>query len=580
VAFLRGNNNSNLNFNLTLNFFDRRGIMRFFTKQGRGRTRAITKTTLALCLLCTLSLAQKPKVSVYVSEQSGYSEDVKNALRVATMNVLVRGGKYEIVERSSVIDEELSKQASGAVDDDQIVAFGRQAGARYVCVSDITSLGSYYVPAVYNSSGEMVRQSYTVHPHQVSARIIDVETAQLAGLGVIDHDIQSGPAMSAAIVGAVEKMLKTMPTQMGSNLPKKAVYMQGGMRNNSSANALYTYTLEALFTRSRYNGDFTVVERSEAFTRQIDREQGKQHSGSVADGEISRLGKQYGIKEICIASIEPVMGTYNINARLVNVERASVVNASKLRHLEEGSAEGRLNELRTIAISMVEDMIPRRITAEEVEEENRIKAERAAVSRAAWMVGFISLLGGGVSLNMNEIEPTYFKSVSGQCNPVSLEFYRRNLKFFRFGATMDLGGVPIDKDVVRSMQPDVLTDSTLSSIHVKINAFARLYPADFLFLSGGIGWDAFYSWSKGTSPGSNELVDVDVVNVSTPVFPVGVGIYIGTSEEDGGSVGLIIEGLYNILPFKGRTAAYMSINAGFKANVRITEDKKYVKEIK
>jgi len=541
---------------------------------------AITKTALALCLLCTLSFAQRPKVSVYVSEQSGYSSDVKNALRVATMNVLVRDGKYEVVERSSVIDEELSKQASGAVDDDQMVAFGRQAGARYVCVSDITDLGSYRVPALYSSEGKMIRQSYSVHPHQVSARLIDVETAQLVGLGVIDQDIQSGPAMSAAIAKAVEKMLETMPSQMDSNLPKKAVYVQGGRRNNHSANALYTYTLEALFTRSKYNGDFVVVERSEAFTKQIDREHGKQRSGSVADNEISRMGKQYGISEICIASIEPVMGTYNINARLVNVERASVINASKLRHLKEGSAEGRLNELRTIAIQMVEDMIPRELSVEEQQEEERRKAEIEETSRTAWMTGVILFLGGGAYLNMNDIDPNYFKSSSGQWNPLNVEFYKRNLKFLRFGLNLDLGGVPIDKDAVRRLQPNVLTkDSVMGTIHAKINAFARLYPANFLFLSGGIGWDYYSVWSKGTKSGSNDLKDVDVVSISTPVFPVGGGICICTSaDKDGG--GFVIEGLYNIVPFNGRTAAYISINAGLKLYLRITEEKKYVQEIK
>jgi len=541
----------------------------------------IIKTALALYLLCTLSFAQRPKVSVYVSEQSGYSADVKNALRVATMNVLVRSGKYEVVERSSVIDEELSKQASGAVDDDQMVAFGRQAGARYVCVSDITDLGSYHVPAVRNSEGKIIRQSYSAHPHQISARIIDVETAQLVGLGVIDQDIQGGPAMSTAIIKAVEKMLKTMSSQMDSDLPKKAVYVQGGRRNNHSANALYTYTLEALFTRSRYNGDFVVVERSEAFTRQIDREHGKQRSGSVADNEISRMGKQYGISEICIASIESVMGTYNINARLVNVERASVINASKLRHLKEGSAEGRLNELRTIAIQMVEDMIPRELSVEERQEEERRKAEIEETARTAWMMGIVLFLGGGVSLNMNEIDPNYFKSTGGQWNLINIEFYKQNLKFFRFGMNWDLGGVPIDKDAVRRMQPNVLTnDSNMATLRSKINAFVRLYPANFLFLSGGVGWDYYSVWSKGTKPGSSDLRDVDVVSISTPIFPIGGGICICTSLDKDTGGGLVIEGLYNIVPFKGRTAAYISINAGLKLYFRITEEKKYVQEIK
>ncbi|MDR2583430.1 MAG: hypothetical protein LBC75_08125 [Fibromonadaceae bacterium] len=536
-------------------------------------TLAITKTTLTLCLLCALSFAQIPKVAVYVSEQSGYSNEVKNALKVATMNVLVRGGKYEVVERSSVIDEELSKQNSGDVDDDQMVALGRQAGAKYVCVSDITDLGSYYVPAKYDSQGRMIRQSYSRHPHQVSARIIDVETAQLVGLGVVTEDVNDGPSMSAAITKALEKMMETISVQTNPGLPKKAVYVQGSWRNNQSANALYTYTLEALFTRSRYNGDFVVVERSEAFTRQIDRELGKQHSGSVADSEISRMGKQYGIAEICIASIESVMGTYNINARLVNVEKSSVTNASKLRHLKEGSAEARL-ELRNIAIDMVEDMIPRKITAAELEEEQRIEAKKAEEKRTAPIIGFG--VGGGVSLNMNDIDPDYFKSLGGQFN-LYLELSRQDIKFFRYGLNLDLGGLSVNRDEVRKNKPGVLTnDSNMTTGVTKINAFVSLYPADFLYLSGGAGWGFFSISSKEPKLGSDKLKEVDVSKISAPIFPIGGGIVLG-SEEIG--VAFVLEALYNIIPFKGRTAAYMSYNLRGIVYGRQVEEKKVREKI-
>jgi hypothetical protein len=525
-------------------------------------TQVITKITLALSFLCAMPFAQSPKVAVYVSEQSGYSNEVKNALRVATMNVLVRGGKYEVVERSGVIDEELSRQASGAIDDDQMVAYGRQAGARYICVSDITDLGSYHVPARYDSQGRMISQSYSMHPHQVSARIIDVETAQLVGLGVIDHNIQSGPDMSAAITKAVEKMLESMSKKVNPNLPKKAVYVQGGRKNNGSGYALYTYTLEALFTRSRYNGDFVVVERSEAFTSQINREHGKQRSGSVNDSEISRMGKQYGISEICIASIEDVMGTYNINARLVNVENASVENASQLRHLgSNNSASNNLSNLRKIAVQMMEDMIPRQTTAEELEKKRQIEAEEEEIARTGWMVGFTGFLGYGRIFNMNEIEP-YFKSPSGQWPVMNIEFYKQNIKFLRFGLNFDLGMIYIDTDELREMR-NIPADEKIGrdGTHIKANVFTKLYPADFLFLSGGAGLDFYHT-------------EHDVI--LAPVFPVGGGIFYSFRKDR--IAGFVVEGLYNIVPFKGRTAKYISINAGFKFGGRMTEEKKYVKE--
>jgi hypothetical protein len=533
-------------------------------------TQVIAKIALVLSLFCTMSFAQKSKVAVYVSEQSGYSGEVKNALRVATVNVLVRSGKYSVVERSSVIDEELSRQSSGAVDDDQMVAYGRQAGARYICVSDITDLGSYHVPAQYYE-GRMISQSYNRHPHQVSARIIDVETAQLVGLGVIDLDIQGGSAMSAAITQAVEKMLGTIQENVNPRLPKKAVYVQGGRRNNQSGNALYSYTLEALFTRSRSNGDFVVVERSEAFTRQIDREQKKQHSGSVADSDISRMGKQYGISEICIASIELAMGSYSINARLVNVERASVVNASELRHMKsENSASGNLSNLRNIAVQMVEDMIPRQLSEEEIEEDRRIKAKIAEEERAAWMAG--AWIGGGVFFNMNDLEPNYFKSLGGQLN-IGGEFYKQSFKFIRIGINLDLGLIDVEKDEVSKNMPSAIADSA-GGLALKINALLRLYPVDYFFLAGGAGFGSYSAWSKEPKPDNpNELQIVDIVNISTPEFPVGGGLYLGTDQ-----IAFVIEGLYNIIPFKGRTASYISINALLRANFRLTAEKKYEKQ--
>jgi len=531
-------------------------------------SQAITKITLALCLFCALPFAQIPKVAVYVSEQSGYSDEVKNALRVATINVLAGSGKYEVVERSSVIDEELNKQASGAVDDDQMVAFGKQAGARYICVSDIIDLGSYYYKEL-SQDGKTVIRSILVRPYQVSARIIDVETAQLVGLGVVDQDIQDGRAMSAAITKAVEKMLGTISVQTDSSLPKKAVYVQGERRLSKSA--LYTYTLEALFTRSRYNGNFVVVERSDAFTKQIDRELGKQYSGSVSDSEISRMGKQYGISEICIASIEPVMGTYNINARLVNVERASVVNASKLRHLKEHSEDSGLNKLRDIAIQMVEDMIPRKISQAELEEEKQAEAEVAEATRTAWMAG--GTMAGGVSLNMNEIDPNYFKSL-GYEGSLSAEFFKQNLKFFRFGLYVDFGYINIDKDAIIRIQPDVFPNVS-KNISLKVGALARLYPVDFLFLSGGAGYFKYAPQVERPKRGSTDLRNpekekIDLVSISAPIFPVGGGIVLGDL--------IVIEALYNIVPFQGRTAKYISINAGIKGYLRLTEDKEYVRK--
>jgi len=166
--------------------------------------------------------------------------------------------------------------------------------------------------------------------------------------------------------------------------------------------------------------------------------------------------------------------------------------------------------------------------------------------RTEWLFGGVLLLGGGKSFNTNNIDPYFKSSGGGQWNIMSLELCKRNLKFFRFGGNLDLGVVDIDKDEVIKKQPDgSIDDGSIdnTAYHFKVNAFTRLYPADFLFLSGGAGLDIFHA--------------SEIVSIFTPVFPVGGGIVLSKNQ-----VGLFIEVLYNMLPFQRPNAAYISINVG------------------
>jgi len=194
--------------------------------------------------------------------------------------------------------------------------------------------------------------------------------------------------------------------------------------------------------------------------------------------------------------------------------------------------------------------------------QEEMEEARKEAARTAWMAGFG--FGGGVSLNMNEVDPYYFKSLGGQFY-LSLDFYKRNLKFFRYGMSIDFGSTGIEKDYIRKMHPTALIDDTLDIINVKTSATLRLYPVDFLFLSGGGGYAWYNVWTQKPKPdNSYELEKLDVVSISTPVLLVGGGIcFCFTDEKNNSDLGIIIEGLYNIVPFKGRTAKYITINAGF-----------------
>jgi hypothetical protein len=79
--------------------------------------------------------------------------------------------------------------------------------------------------------------------------------------------------------------------------------------------------LAALVNSGRYMG----IERSAAFLAEIEREQVTQRSGAIDDNQISAIGRQFGVKYVCIADITPAFGTFQVSARIVNVETAAVV---------------------------------------------------------------------------------------------------------------------------------------------------------------------------------------------------------------------------------------------------------------
>jgi hypothetical protein len=85
--------------------------------------------------------------------------------------------------------------------------------------------------------------------------------------------------------------------------------------------ALGTVMLSSLVNSGRYTG----IERSTSFLAEIEREQVRQRSGAIDDNQISELGRQFGLRFICIAAITPAFGSYQISARIVDVETAVVV---------------------------------------------------------------------------------------------------------------------------------------------------------------------------------------------------------------------------------------------------------------
>ena len=103
-------------------------------------------------------------------------------------------------------------------------------------------------------------------------------------------------------------------------LPRIAVYVTGDVPENEKR-ALGTRMLASFINSGRYRG----IERSNTFLAEIEKEQVTQRSGSIDDSQISALGKRFGVRYICIADIIPAFGSFQISARIVDVETAEVI---------------------------------------------------------------------------------------------------------------------------------------------------------------------------------------------------------------------------------------------------------------
>jgi len=145
---------------------------------------------LLVILFCAMAFAQSdepPKIAVYVTGDLGESES--RALETEMLNALVKSGRYIAVERSEAfvaeIDREMVTQHGGSVDDDQISVLGKRFGVQYICVADVA--------AVFDA-------------HQMSVRILDVETTQIMFAGRSDGMLNSVGALMVISNAVVNNM--------------------------------------------------------------------------------------------------------------------------------------------------------------------------------------------------------------------------------------------------------------------------------------------------------------------------------------------------------------------------------------
>lgn len=102
---------------------------------------------------------------------------------------------------------------------------------------------------------------------------------------------------------------------------KVAVYVTSPESVEETTRQIVGSELVAAFVA---NNEYNAVERTSDFLHELNREQTYQRSGNVDDRQISEMGKQFGVDLVCVANIMPFREAYYINARLINVETATV----------------------------------------------------------------------------------------------------------------------------------------------------------------------------------------------------------------------------------------------------------------
>lgn len=127
-------------------------------------------------------------------------------------------------------------------------------------------------------------------------------------------------------------LLSALSLTVYAQQKKVAVYVTGDDPINSIMG-------DHLVDGIAHNGKYIAVERTASFLNELVKEQSYQQTGAVDDNEISRLGKQFGVDYVCVATPFDVWGEKYISARMIDVERAEVIATSSANGKVENSAQ-------------------------------------------------------------------------------------------------------------------------------------------------------------------------------------------------------------------------------------------------
>ena len=130
---------------------------------------------------------------------------------------------------------------------------------------------------------------------------------------------------------------------------KVAVYVTGNdLINNILGNRLVDGIAKS--------GKYIAIERTASFLTELSKEHNYQRTGYVDDSEISRLGKQFGVQYVCVATVFNIWNEKYISTRLIDVETAEVTSTSSSNGSIVNTSQliSVLNELSTGLLASLE----------------------------------------------------------------------------------------------------------------------------------------------------------------------------------------------------------------------------------
>ena len=127
-------------------------------------------------------------------------------------------------------------------------------------------------------------------------------------------------------------LLSVFSLTISAQQKKVAVYVTGDDPINSIMG-------DHLVDGIAHDGKYIAVERTASFLNELVKEQSYQQTGAVDDSELSRLGKQFGVDYVCVATPFDVWGEKYISARMIDVERAEVIATSSANGKVENSTQ-------------------------------------------------------------------------------------------------------------------------------------------------------------------------------------------------------------------------------------------------